>query len=77
MKLKTCPECEGKRAVWLDPLDSYYSRGQRIPCPTCEGSGTIPAELTSHCLACGEPIELGQTWCEAHQAAAAIADGDS
>lgn len=68
--MKTCPECNGVRNIFIGEgsLDIRL-----IDCPTCEGDGEIPDEpADNHCPACGEPIAVDASWCQFHRAAAEL-----
>lgn len=44
----------------------------RIECPDCDGVGFINPPTGNNCPACGEPIPLGQKWCEFHKEADSV-----
>lgn len=60
METKQCPECGG---TGKDKII------RNLECYVCEGSGFIAASPTSHCAACGEPVETGLNWCQFHKPA--------
>ncbi|MFB8788641.1 MAG: hypothetical protein U7123_07260 [Potamolinea sp.] len=64
-----CPHCKGLKLIRI-PVEPG-TRGYDIICPVCEGEGDIPdpKEFPNNCLACGEPIELGQKYCRFHKEA--------
>jgi len=74
MKMKPCSECSGEGRLFGEWIDGHWTLvpspgGAIIPCYICEGTGSLPDEPVSNCLACGEPIEEGN-WCTFHLPAA-------
>ena len=46
---ETCPRCHGTREVYhrATPPGVEIVGGKRLPCPTCQGVGTVRAPLTT------------------------------
>lgn len=71
-----CPECSGNGFIKLATTNSLeasqlsFTDLAEIDCPTCEGQGELSDDpALKHCPACGEPLEVGQAWCNEHKLA--------
>ena len=65
-----CPGCKGIKIIHVRAVPGVHQQYD-VECPVCDGTGELPdsAELPNHCPACGEPVRVGETWCDRHKPA--------
>jgi hypothetical protein len=56
--------------IWKDCPICELSGRVNSTCSCCEGTGRIAIAPHDNCNACGEPIPMGDAWCQDHAAAA-------
>lgn len=59
LKFKPCPIC-------------LLSGRVSLTCMVCEGAGRIAVVPHDNCPACGDPIPVGDEWCDHHRSASTI-----